>query len=327
MFTFLVVSAVVSVGSFALGIRGVQVRENASAIRRWAALAARRGGEMVSGDARFWDAPTLPSMECMSGRVRVHLDVRGAGIGADLRVRACYFLPAGPSFSLAGRRGVTGLLLGFGGQDVSLGTTELDNRFSLKSKQPAMTRIAWTKRAAEKLHLQATVFSDGRVIDLQLPGWKRSNVELENALDLVGELASADVFGIGALEALPDATLEYRNGPWDRPSPPEACVLMPAPVRLGPVISGGLPVTRARTECAKQDSYRVTIRDGAAQLTAGRIDVPLAELDAPGDGDLVCWGDEIAFMWASIETDPDKLMVGAQLVARLARLPAAGVYR
>jgi hypothetical protein len=327
MFTFLVVGTIGAVGAFALGVRGTQVRDAASAVRRWKALAARRDGKLLSGDVGFFDSLTLPSLECNVNHVRVHMDVRGHGMGADLRARACYVLPAGPEFSLASRRGVTGLLLGFGGHDVGLGDEELDNRFSLKSKTPEMAKLAWQDGAAEKLHPQATVFSDGKVVDLQITGWKHSNIALDNAVDLVAQLAAADVFGVAALAALPDAAMEYRDGPWDHPSPPEACVLMPDPVRLGPVIDGGPPVTRARANCAKREPFRIAVRDGEAEVTAGNPEIAVDDLDVPGDGDVVCWGDEISFTWTTIITNPDDLMAGAHLVATLARPPAEGVYR
>lgn len=327
MFTFLVVGAVGAVGAFALGVRGNQVRDNRAAVRRWKAAAERHDGALLTGEVAFWDRPSMPSIECTVDHVRVRMDVRDHGMDADLRARACYALPAGPEYSLASRRGVTGMLLGFGGHDVELGDEALDRRFSLKSKTPAMARIAWTAAAAARLHRQATVFSDGKVVDVQISGWKHPDDVLDNAIALAAELAAADVFGIGALAALPDAAMEYRDAPWDHPAPPEACVLLPDPVRIGPVIDGGPPVTRARANCARRDPFRIAVRDGALEIAAGNPDVALDDLVPPGDGTIVCWGDEIAFTWTTIITDSDDLMAGAHMVAVLARAPAEGVYR
>jgi hypothetical protein len=296
----------------------------------WRQLALSRGGV-------YFDHAVRPAIEVdvRDARVRLEVDLgRPDAPNGALTCRARYLVPLGPVFRVeAGSVGPIGKLAG--AQDVTLGGDRaFDESFIVKADEPSAVRRVWSAQAMRLMFRSlrdARARSNGREIELA-----RSEIHspavMNAMIDLVGELASADLFGIAALRALPGATYQPPTGPWNERTTPGVVIEHPAPVTLMPVLIDGRVVTRAtvgdgpraqRVELTVGEDGRVEPADGAALLPPAAA----ALVDRLGSGTLVIDGADTAFTWRTVETDAGRLLAGAELLAILARGPALGAYR
>jgi hypothetical protein len=99
-----------------------------------------------------------------------------------------------------------------------------------------------------------------------------------------------------------------------------------------PVAVHGRAVTRAtvgdgpraqRVEIMVHEDGAVEPADGAAQMPPAAV----ALLGSLGEGTLVVDGADTSFTWRAVESDAERLLAGARLLAILAGGPALGAYR
>jgi hypothetical protein len=298
-------------------------------VGEWRALASRRGGVFI-------DDADQPAIEVDVGDVRVRFELN-LGIPAPRsRVTICrarWLVPCGPRFDIEpGTMGAIGKLLG--ADDVVLGLDpEFDRRHVVKTGDPDAVRRAWSPRAI-RLFLalgHANICSDGRTIDLGRD-LSDSPAVMDAMIDLVGELAGADLFGTRALRKLPGATYHPPTGPWNARTTPHAVIERPVPVTLMPVVVDERAVTRATVgDGPRAQRIEITVHeDGTIQPADGAALVPPAAaalLDRLGHGTLVIDGADTSFTWRAVERDAERLLAGARLLAILAGGPALGAYR
>jgi hypothetical protein len=248
--------------------------------------------------------------------------------------RARYLVPLGPVFHVeAGSIGPLGKLLG--AQDVTLGVDRtFDECFVVKTDEANAVRRVWSPQAMRLMSRElrdARVHSNGREIELVRRAI-HSPAVMDAMIDLVGELANADLFGVAALRALPGATYHPPAGPWTARTTPHAIIEQPVPVTLMPVVVDGRVVTRATVgDGPRAQRIALTVRDdGAVAPADGAALMPPAAaalLDRLGNGTLVIHGADTSFTWRTVETDAERLLAGARLLAILAGAPALGAYR
>lgn len=295
----------------------------------WRQLAARRGGI-------YLDHPGRPTIEVDVREARVRLEIEpGSSTEPDraMTCRARYLVPLGPVFLVeAGSVGLIGTLIG--ARDVVLGDDAFDACFVVETGEGSAVRRVWSQQAMELMYRElreARVRSDGETIELAR-GTIHSPAVMDAMIDLVGELANADLFGIEALRTLPGATYHPPTGPWYQRSTPHAIIEQPVPVTLMPVAVRGHAVTRATVGDGPR-AQRIEIdvsEDGTVEPADGGAQVPPAAaalLGRVGDGTLVVDGADTSFTWRTVETDAERLLAGARLLAILAGGPALGAYR
>lgn len=287
----------------------------------------------------FWQ-PWSAAIEVDMDQARVYLDLievdgrRNRSI--HTRCRAQYALLLGPVFHIEPQGLLANLGKALGAQDVELGVEPaFDQRFIIKCDHPEAVRQVWSQRAIGimlRSFPNATVRSDGRDVELVI----REDIDLPNrieeALNLVAELAGADVFGIKTLRELPGAVYHAPSGPWNDRSVPYVVIDEPVPVTIAPIVVGRRTVTRATVGDGPRDRpLKLLVRaDGSLEPEGGAAELPhgaVALLRKVGDGTLIVDGDRTSFTWLQVETAPERLMAGARLLAALAGAPAQGVYR
>lgn len=297
----------------------------------WRQVASSRGGA-------YFDHPERPAIEVDVREARVRLEVDPEGErepGHTMTCRARYLVPIGPAFLVsAGSVGPLGKLVGARGVVLGVDST-FDACFLVETDEGSAVRRTWSPKAMQLMHRElrdARVRSDGREIML-VRGVIHSPAVMNAMIDLVGELANADLFGLEALRSLPGATYHAPTGAsWDRRSTPYAIIEQPAPVTLMPVAVRGRVVTRATVGDGPR-AQRIEIavhEDGTAEPAERVAQVPAAAaalLGRLGEGTLVIDGADTSFTWRTVETDAERLLAGGRLLAILAGGPALGAYR
>jgi hypothetical protein len=304
----------------------------------WQKVALARDG-LYHEPHGFWRSGS-EAIEVDIDRARVYLDLVEVGSGHHrhvyTRCRAQYALLLGPIFRVSpeGVLATIGKVLGV--QDAVLGVEPaFDQRFTVKCDDPEAVRQVWSQHAMRimlRSFEKATIRSDGRDIELivgeglDVPGL------IDEALDLVAEIANADIFGVEALRDLPGAVYHPPSGPWNDRSVPYVVLARPVPVTIAPAVVGRRAVTRAEVGDGPRDRpLKLLVRaDGSREPAGGAAQLPPAAtafLRKVGDGTLIVDGARTSFTWLQIETDPERLVAGARLLAALAGAPAQGVYR
>ncbi|RMH40653.1 MAG: hypothetical protein D6689_13115 [Deltaproteobacteria bacterium] len=300
----------------------------------WQQVAARRGATFAL--RRTLLVSHSPSIRERRGSVDVLLEMASRRTWSTtsssddtrpyLRCRAPYPIAAGPRFKVTPDGFFASIGKALGMQDVVLGNdAAFDDKFVVKTDDPARTRIAWTARAMQRLVTalpRASVVSDGREVVLTVDDYGNTPAVLEACLDVVGDIVTSDVFGIGALRSLAGAVVA---------SPMTVRLSLPETVHLGVDLDAdGRPTTWARADIARAAApYRAPIADGRirgappgavpdeaadliARVAAGTVEV--------ADGRVTVWFDRI-------ETDASRLRAGAELAAVLGRRASQGVFR
>jgi hypothetical protein len=304
----------------------------------WRQVALARGG--VYQEPRGFFRSKLDAIDVDVDQVRVHLERYVAGAGKQRRIltrcRARYLLPRGPVFCIYADGVLASIGKALGGQDVVLGVNRVfDERFIVKCEDAQAVQRVWSPRAMglmTRTFEKARVESDGTEVTLISQDPLNLAGLVSEALELVAELAGADLFGAGALRALPGGAYQPPAGPWDDRTMPYVVIGQPVPVTIAPAILGRRVVTRATLgDGPRELPLKILVRsDGSAEPAESVARLPPAAaslLRRAGDGTLVVDGDGTSFTWLGVETDPERLMAGARLLAALAGSPSQGVYR
>jgi hypothetical protein len=304
----------------------------------WRQVALSRGG--LYQEPRGLFRSKLDAIDVDVDQVRVRLERYAAGAGKQRRIytrcRARYLLPRGPVFCIYADGVLASIGKALGGQDVVLGTDRVFNeRFIVKCEDAQAVLRVWSPRAMglmTRTFEKTRIESDGAEVTLisqdplDVPGL------VVEALDLVAEMAGADLFGIGALRALPGGAYQPPTGTWDDRTIPHVVIGQPVPVTIAPVVLGRRVVTRATVgDGPRELPLKILVRsDGGAEPADSVARLPPAAaglLRRAGDGTLVVDGAGTSFTWLGVETDPERLMLGVRLLAMLAGGPSQGVYR
>jgi hypothetical protein len=322
-----IILAVVVAGVVAL--RGL-LDSHGAALHVWRQVAISRGGV-------YLDHPERPAIEVDVGEARVRLEGNLGPEGTQDNVMTCrasYLVPLGPEFRVtAGGVGPLGKLLG--ARDLVLGVDrEFDECFLVETDEGSAVRRTWSPKAMRLMHRElreARVRSNGREIEI-VRGVIHSPAVMNAMIDVVGELASADLFGFEALRTLPGATYHPPTGPWNERSTPYAIIEQPVPVTLMPVAVRGRALTRATVgDGPRAQRIEITVReDGSMEPADGVAQMPPAAaalLDRLGEGTLVIDGADTSFTWRTVETNAERLLAAARLLAMLAGGPSLGAYR
>jgi hypothetical protein len=279
-------------------------------------------------------------MDIDVGEVRVRFDRYEAGGNNHRRLftrcRARYLVPRGPVFAIHAEGVLASIGKALGGQDVRLGTDrEFDRRFIVKCEDAEAMRQVWSPQAMRIMLRSfdtAQIESNGAEITLttadplDVPGL------VDEALELMSDIAGVDMFGIAALRALPGVAYQPPSGSWDDRTIPHVVIAHPAPVTLAPAVLGRRIVTRATIgDGPRERPLKILVRaDGSSEPADSVARLPPAAagfLRRAGNGTLVVDGARTSFTWLDLETDPARLMAAVKLLATLAGAPAQGVYR
>ena len=308
----------------------------------WRAVATDRGGVIHEGENSLWRAHAC-SIEVdyggeMVSPARLFMDILSDSSGKSgveyTRVRALTAVPAAPKFKVYREYLLSKIGKRLGTQDVVLGGhAKFDELFMVKTKDPDRTRRMWTARAKAAFaeHLaRAAIASDRETLEIYLLGIPDKREVLEAMLDVVGELASADIFGLTAISGLRDATYHPPSGPWDDRSAPHAEVSTFVSTIVGPIAVEKRAVTRAVTEQCRDD-YECVVEidsDGSATGTDTRLpDAARSALVRVGSSKLTVAEGRAELIWASIEENSERLQAGVDLVSTFATASRQGAFR
>jgi hypothetical protein len=313
----------------------------------WRQVALARGGQ-YQAPRGLWRTRSQ-SLDVTVDQVRVHLDTEApmrtqlhflvqnhAEVHLFTNGRARFLLPLGPVFRVYPEGLLASLTKDPGNQDVVLGAdAAFDRHFVVKCEDPEAVRRVWSPRAMRLMHRsfpRARIESDGTQVTLSIPDALDVASRLDDALDLVAEIAGVDLFGAEALRNLRGATYHPPSGSWDARTIPYAVVEHPVPVTLAPVLLGRRAVTRATVgDGPRERPLKILVRAGGVAEPADAVAAlpPAAAglLRRVGVGTLIVDGAKTSFTWLDVETDPERLMTGGKLLAALASGPSQGVYR
>jgi hypothetical protein len=334
-----IVVGVILGGGLAVGLTWWEHHQKKERLAVWRQVALSRRGQLLepSGGV-FSRKPHRIEVDVGPARVLCDTYTDSSGSTAYTRVRAHFALPAGPVFKVYREGVLSSLGKAVGTQDVMLGTDPaFDRIFMVKCDEPATMRYLWTSQAQQIMvrNFQACrVTSDGQVVKLVGKGAWQDRRQLDQALDLVGDLAAADLFGLKALQAVPGASYEPPQGSWDVRTAPRAVVVIQATrVALGPAIApGGCVVTMARARLSRRlPACQVEL--GARGEPQGAVPPGMLSADAaallPGVGESVlrCEEQQATLSWPGVQWDPEALLAGARLLAGLGAAGQRGMYR
>jgi hypothetical protein len=312
-------------------------RRHTARIALWEQVAAERGGVV---DAKRY-APftsTSGSLEVEVGEAAVVVDAytrrQHSSSKRLVRVRACLLVPAGPRFRVR-RKSVLSLVLEPAEtRETTMSDPDFDGELTISTDDPERTSLIWCREARALMlehFLDGRVECEGRVVKLEYGDAGDARARLDAGIDLVGMLASADLFGLEALERLPGARYFPPEGPWNDRTIPYVEVDDGVLATVGPVLTaGGRPVTQVDTEEVVWDEeLRLEVAEGG-QTEPADVSLPedaLARLREVGSGTLKVTRDRAVFRWAAIEIDRRRLAAGVRLVAGFGVARARGAYR
>ncbi|RMH37089.1 MAG: hypothetical protein D6689_21370 [Deltaproteobacteria bacterium] len=289
----------------------------------WRQVAADRGAAFAPG--RWWVPGESMAIEETRGGARIRADAMATSSGGTsrrtyVRCRARFALPAGPRFRIAPQTRVATVAKALGMRDVTVGVYDaFDDAFVVRCDDVDALRACLrphTARALADVLGAVRVHSDGDTIELLCDSDLRNPAVLRACLDVVGDLATADLFGLDALCALPGA----------RPvSATSVTVAAPGPVDLGVAADGG----RARTYARASVPADLPATD--AVLAAG--DLPDAippdarrHAEVLAGARLAIAGGTATLTFPRAERDGDRLRAAAGLLGALAQ-PHGGAFR
>lgn len=254
------------------------------------------------------------------------MPIRLISIGGMLRIWSAYPLNGAPRFFLASPGPVPTppaekLMRTYGPAFAAVGAARV---YSLEPARCNRLLAPVASLVATLPWIQ--IAGHSRTVELLLPA-KLERAEADTALKLVALLTQADIFGVGALLALPSAEVVAWPRHLDDTETPKVAVHTPLPALIGPVMGSTAPCT-AVTAASQGDDFRVIVR--GTQIEG---DVPPQVRAAvlrhfPGNGVLSREDNLARFQWFAIEEDQSRLLAGAKLVTHLVDSESsAGVYR
>lgn len=294
--------------------------------------------ELVDGRRR--KAPL--QVDLPHGEALVRLSLRAHGGVEDaliVTLSARWPVPAGPELRVIAEGLLESVLKEWGAmQDVIVGQRDFDEQYVVHARDEAAMRAAWSPRAREIMVARAPRFvrSDGREISTEAGG--DSPEAVGDLVELMAELAGADLFGVSALRALPGAVYHGPTGPLEARTPPRVEIEAPGSrerVRIEPAAVIDIvarPVTRASiTASEEKAAWSVGVR-ASGELEGATEGLPLPEglnrhLWGVGAGTLAQEGRTVSFTWSAVETDPARLGAAVELLALFARPLSQGAYR
>jgi hypothetical protein len=206
-------------------------------------------------------------------------------------------------------------------QDIPLGDKLFDEAFVLKAENTAVARRLMSEDARERMQwlLGTWITSKPKRIELVGTGRWEDPKLMRNAIELVGVLASTDLYGVAALRAVGDVTQPEGERP-------RVVVDTGARVVVMAEDRDDRLVMSARVyEPGEHEPLVLEVIDGRAELAAKLPQGAQLHLARAGSGTLTI-GNTLAFHWRELELDPDRLRAGAELLGAIAA-GARGVYR
>jgi len=277
------------------------------------------------------------------GEALVRLSLKAFG-GVEVEVltitlTARWPVPAGPELRVIAEGLLESVLKEWGAmQDVVVGQRDFDAQYVVHARDEAAMRAAWSPRARQIMVARAPRFvrSDGREISMEAEG--DSPEAVGDLIELMAALATADLFGVSALRALPGAAYREPTGPYEARTPPRVEIEAAGTrerVRIEPAAVTEIvarPVTRASiTASVEKAAWSVGVR-ASGELEGATEGLPLPEgihhhLWGVGAGTLAQEGRTVSFTWSAVETDPGRLGAAVELLALFARPLPGGAYR
>ena len=280
-------------------------------------------------------------MEADAGDARVCLEISGAEITqndgssevyATVTARVAFALGLGFEFDISPAGTAAALFEGLGAKGAQLGDAGFDRCFWISSASTRLLRQLWTAPARElmlKCFPHGSCRSDGAVITLQVKLTNPTVKQCHALIDIMGELGSVDLLGLTTLAQLPDATVRPARGRWDARTALAVEVRAPSPVTLTMVARDGEAITVATASLTEDRGQPSVVIGDDGTVTATAWSLPpeaLALLKKCGPGMLELAGDKVVFSFASNETDRERLLAAAQLLAQQSRV-SLGVFR
>lgn len=308
---------------------------DSAVFEQWRSFAAARGGCFDENSGAITLRRT-PGMEIDIGSARLYLDIdqkSGNSTVKRTRGRAYLAVPQGPRFKVRPQGLASSIGKKLGTQDIELsGPPDFDRIFVVKTNDLATVSRMWTDRVkALMLDIEPAprVTCDGKLIMFIVDTVLTERASLDRVLYIVGALASSDIFGLSAIQNLPNVEFQPPTGAWNERTLPTATVPAIVPIEIGPAIVKRAVHTRVTAlGISKELSHTARIDDGQLDMDEALLPevarsparrVGTATVDV-GDGHAIV-------EWAGIENDVDRLQAGIELVSAFAMSPRLGTFR
>jgi hypothetical protein len=190
------------------------------------------------------------------------------------------------------------------GDTFRIGHDNFDHVYRTRSQDPAGARSLWTAELCNRFRgdlPHASVRGDAEAVVLGVDSMASEDIAVR-AVQLALDIACADAYGLGALRALPDATLRVTDAGLEVELPGAS------PIRLAPV----------RTKAGV-----VTV----ASVDEGVVPERHPDLTQIGPATLATDGPRVTLTWPGIETDRARLVAAVDLLRTLGGAPRDGAYR
>ena len=307
------------------------VKKDKARKARWEEIAEKRGGSCYNlqgvKSAHTW------GMDVEVGEARVFLDVYTVDKTTYTRARARYPLAVGPKYRVYKEGLMSSFGKALGTQDVYLGVDhDFDDLFMVKCDEPEIMKQVWTTEAMELMRVffdNCRVDSDEGMVKLMGFGAWTDEHKINTALDLVGILANADLFGHAALAALPGAIYRPVSGTWEEREPATCHLeIRGVTVTLGPIPVKGKARTRASVIPGEELAPFTTPLDPATGLAALEPYLDFSpRIDRLAGCRLQARPGLLTLDWPGIERSMVNLREGAELIASMASAGSKRAYR
>lgn len=249
---------------------------------------------------------------------------------AEVSVR--YALERGPTFRLLRQGTLRTWLKSFGYQDIEIGNHNLDYALTIKGSPPELVKTVFLSDADGLLSFvkqrNGTLpQSDGVELTSSLPlitdERDRDLGYIENLVDLLSKMASADLGGLEALRAIPEASDIARDG-----VAVGVVVQAPAAVEFLPLWQEGGFQSRARASLARSIvPGTASCADAAAVKELSKMSNVGAKLKSLSEATLIVDAKHASLIWSGIEEDPERLVAAAEFLSRVCAPTGDGAYR
>ncbi|MDQ3339972.1 MAG: hypothetical protein M4D80_32835 [Myxococcota bacterium] len=287
----------------------------------WTEVASELGGTHQL-PTKWWrgDENITATVHGVPVKLDVYVVSSGKSSQTYTRVAAAYAHGPGPKMKVSKQGFFSKLGKAIGMQDIPTGDAVFDATFVLKSDNIPIARRLWSDDPRAQALLLADTWITSKPEKLELTGYGRWDdpEKMRSAIELVGVLAATDIYGKVTLEQLGSVTQPDGERPRAELDTGARVVVMAED-------RDDILVMSARVyDPTEHEPMTFDVVDGRAELATKLPQAAQVHLARVGTGTLSI-GNTSAFLWSSLELDPERLRAGADLLGAISL--RGGVYR
>ena len=287
----------------------------------WSQVASELGG-VHNLQTKWWrgDEHILATVRGAQVKLDVYVVSSGKSSQTYTRVAADYVHGPGPKMKLSKHGFWQSIGKALGMQDIPTGDAAFDEGFVLKSDNVAVARRLWSDEARARMPALRDSWITSKPRRLELTGygrWEDAKL-MTSAIELVGVLASTDIYGIAALHEVGNVTQPEGERPRAELDTGARVVVMAEDHEDNLVMSARV------YDPIEHDPMTLEIVDGHSEHATRLPQGAQVHLASVGTAALSI-GNTSSLIWKTLELDPARLRAGAALLGAFS--VRDGVYR